>query len=250
MADVRPQGRAGGPASPHAPLRVAIVGAESTGKSELARNLAARLEADFGLRAVVVGEFLREWCDRESRTPRVDEQAAIAAEQQRRIDAAAAGGVEVVLCDTTPLMITVYSELVFGDRSLDALAAAAQRTADHTLLTALDLPWVADGLQRDGPHVREPVDRLVRDRLVAWGGRWSVVSGVGAARVDCALDALRPVLKRWAHDARARHGLFSSLLDGTLGPRPPAGLAYHGLCELCDRGDLEHLSRPSKNLRD
>jgi len=230
-------------------LRIAIVGAESTGKSELARALAERLRAEFGLRATVVGEFLREWCDLESRTPRVDEQAAIAAEQQRRIDAAAAiDDVDVVVCDTTPLMTAVYSELIFADRSLDAFAAEAQRSAGHTLLTALDLPWVADGLQRDGPHVREPVDRLVRDRLVAWGCAWSVVTGIGPARVDCALDALRPIFKRWVHEARASRGLFSALLNSKVGPRPQAAPAYHGLCELCDRGDLEHLSRPGKNV--
>src|ERR1700748_2264192 len=98
-------------------LRIAIVGAESTGKSELARALAPRLSEEFGLACAVVGEHLREWCDVHARTPRADEQLAIADEQQRRIDAAAASGVDLVLCDTTPVMIAVYSELLFADRS-------------------------------------------------------------------------------------------------------------------------------------
>src|ERR1700743_3626614 len=85
------------------PLRVAVVGAESTGKSVLARALADALADEFGLRCAVVDEYLREWCDHEGRTPRAEEQMGIALEQVRRIDAAASQpGLDVLLCDTTP----------------------------------------------------------------------------------------------------------------------------------------------------
>ena len=80
---------------------VALVGAESTGKTTLAGELGLAL-ATRGQRVAVVGEVLREFCDREARTPRRDEQAAIAAEQTRRIDAAAADA-EIVVADTTAL---------------------------------------------------------------------------------------------------------------------------------------------------
>ena len=138
----------------------------------------------------MVGEYLREFCDRHARTPRRDEQAAIAAEQTRRIDAAAAQHA-IVIADTTALMIAVYSDQVFGDRSLYADAEHAQRRCDATLLTALDLPWLADGLQRDGPHVREPVDAKVRAALARSGVAYSVIGGVGAMRLAAARAAVR-----------------------------------------------------------
>jgi nicotinamide riboside kinase len=139
-------------------LRVAIVGAESTGKSELAHALAEALAREFDLRCDVVDEYLRTWCDEHGRTPRADEQLGIALEHARRIATAATQpDVDVVLCDTTPLMVAVYSDLLFDDRSLEPVAVACQRAMDVTLLTSLDLPWVADGHQRDGPHVRGPV---------------------------------------------------------------------------------------------
>ncbi|MBU6258691.1 MAG: AAA family ATPase [Burkholderiales bacterium] len=169
-------------------LRIAILGAESTGKTELARALAAQLAARTGMRCTWVGEWLRDWCEREGRTPRADEQAAIARTQQAHIDAAAAAH-DIVVCDTTAVMTAVYSELIFGDRSLAAYAAVEQRRCDLTLLTALDLPWVADGLQRDGPHVREPVDAGLRALLAAHGLRWTRIAGSGRARVEAALDA-------------------------------------------------------------
>ena len=172
---------------------LALLGAESTGKTTLAAELCAALRAD-GRDACVVEETLREFCDRESRTPRRDEQAALAAEHSRRIEAAAAAH-DIVIADTTALQIAVYSEQVFGDRSLYAAAEAWQR--EHvrlTLLGALDLPWQADGLQRDGEHVRAPVDALLRASLARAGVAYAVIGGLGPQRLACALGAVRHAL--------------------------------------------------------
>lgn len=213
---------------------IALVGAESTGKTTLARALAAQLPALTGAPVTWVGEWLREWCSREGRTPRSDEQAAIAAEQQRRIDAAAATHAWVV-ADTTPLMTAVYSALLFGDRSLLPLAAQAHHGYAATLLTAVDLPWQADGLMRDGAHVRAPVDRLVREALAAHGIVWSVVGGAGEARVAAALDALAPLLR--AHAAPGT-GLFTRLAE-----REAVHAAWTWVCSECDVPDCEHATR-------
>lgn len=187
---------------------IAVLGAESTGKTALAGALAERL-TQRGIAATQVPEYLREWCEREGRTPRPDEQAAIAAEQSRRIALAARNGVAVA--DTTALMTAVYSDLLFDDRSLYADALAAQAGYAMTLLTALDLPWVADGLQRDGPHVREPVDALVRAALGRGGVSYAVVHGSGGERLGNAWTALNlaaqseaPASRRAA--SRAREG--------------------------------------------
>ncbi|MFE8645759.1 AAA family ATPase [Sphingomonas sp. NCPPB 2930] len=169
---------------------VAIVGAESTGKTDLAAALAERLRAR-GLRVAVVDEVLRGWCVREGRTPRPDEQMAIAAEQARRTDAARARpGTDLVVTDTTPLMTAVYSELLFDDLTLYPFALEHQRGYAATLLTGLDLPWIADGLQRDGPQVRQPVDARVRAALQQARLPYQVVYGHGDARVLHALDAI------------------------------------------------------------
>jgi nicotinamide riboside kinase len=168
---------------------IAIVGAESTGKSVLAQALAGalvRAQHD----AVAVDEVLRAFCDAAGRTPRRDEQRAIAEEQAVRIDAAAARHA-IVVADTTPLMIAVYSDLVFADTSLYAHAEQRQRGYDLTLLTALDLPWQADGLMRDGAHVRAPVDARLRAALARANVEPALVSGQADARLASALAAVR-----------------------------------------------------------
>jgi nicotinamide riboside kinase len=197
-------------------LQIAIVGAESTGKTTLAATLAQRLAAETGLAVAWVPEVLREWCERAGRTPAAHEQEAILIDQHRRIESAAAA-CDIVVCDTTGLMTAVYSRLVFDDRSLDDRAVALHRRIDHTLLTALDLPWTADGLQRDGPHVREPVDSMVRELLTSHGLRWSLVSGLGEARIDCAIAAIAML---WRDRSMAGHVRFRRPAVRDPGGRP------------------------------
>lgn len=215
-------------------MKIAIVGAESTGKSALAVALAAALAEATGLSAVAVPEWLRAWCEREGRTPRPEEQAAIAAGTEARIEAAAAEH-DIVVCDTTALMTTVYSDLLFDDRSLEQAALAHQRTMDLTLLTALDLPWVADGHQRDGPQVRGPVDDRVRALLIAHRLPWALVSGTGDARLQSALDAVAPLLRE---RRTPRRGLFTRLQARNAGVE-----ARPWSCEFCDDPDCEHALR-------
>ncbi len=188
---------------------IAIVGAESTGKTTLAAALAERLRAEQAGRVAWVPEVLREWCEATGRTPQAHEQGAILRAQHERIAEAAATH-DWVVCDTTALMTAVYSTLIFDDPSLQVRAAELHaRTATLTLLTALDLPWVADAGIRDGAHVREPVDTLLRALLQRHGIGFSVVTGRDERRVQHALDAVRPLLS-----TPPARGLFTGLAAG------------------------------------
>ncbi len=203
---------------------VALLGAESSGKTTLAAQLRAGAMDEGHASVALVPEVLREFCAAAGRTPRQDEQRAIAEAQTRRIDEAAATH-ELVIADTSALMIAVYSDLVFGDRSLYPMAEAAHRRCDLTLLTALDLPWRPDGLQRDGPHVQAPVDALVRAALQRAGIGWSVVSGHGPQRLASAARALRHALQRTSPEDEA-------------GANP----RWQWVCERCSDGDCERHS--------
>jgi nicotinamide riboside kinase len=203
-------------------LKIALLGAESTGKTQLSEQIAAHF-AGQGHRAEAVAEVLREWCARAGRTPRPEEQLPIAQEHERRVDAAAARA-DVVVADTTAVMVAIYSAMLFKDGSLYRFALERQRGYDVTLVTGLDIPWVADGLQRDGPHVREPVDALVREVLAEAGVPFRVVYGSGAQRLANALAAIDAALREpapqrdwtWAcdkcGDPGCEHRLFTRLL--------------------------------------
>jgi nicotinamide riboside kinase len=168
-------------------LKIALLGAESTGKSELASQLSLHFRK-LGKTVNFVHEYLRTWCEQENRTPRQDEQRVIAAEQARQIKSASA--CDLLVADTTALTVAVYSDSLFNDASLYEMALAHQRAFDATLLMGLDLPWMADGIQRDGAHMREPVDVLLRAALARGGINYQVVYGTGESRLQNALRCL------------------------------------------------------------
>jgi nicotinamide riboside kinase len=173
-------------------MKIALLGAESTGKTRLAGELAARLRQQ-GRSVAVVPEVLREWCERQGREPRPEEQLPIAREQEERVDGAARGH-EIVIADTTALMVAIHAGMLFEDGVLYRFALARQRRYALTLVTGLDLPWVADGLQRVGPQVREPVDALVRKALADAAVAYRVVYGQGGDRAANALAAIGAVV--------------------------------------------------------
>ena len=224
-------------------LCVAVLGAESTGKTTLAQGLALALSQAAvppgALRTAWVPEVLRQWCDQHGRTPQAHEQAAILEEQHARINAAALEH-DLVVCDTTGLMTAVYSDWVFGDRSLHPRALQLHRRMHLSLLMALDLPWVPDGHQRDGPQVRGPVDSALRQLLIDNALPFAVIGGSGAARLQQALAAVAPLLRPpgAGGDARtgAATGLFTRLESG------PAG-DTRWLCECCGDAPYERALR-------
>ncbi|MBB4844879.1 nicotinamide riboside kinase [Paucibacter oligotrophus] len=216
-------------------LRIALLGAESSGKSTLAQALSQALAEATGLRCSWLPEYLRQWCDERARTPRPDEQAAIAATHAAQIEAASET-CDVLICDTTPLMTAVYSQYLFQDDALLPGALQFQRGFDLNLLSALDLPWVADGLQRDGPQVRAPVDTALRQALLQGGLAWSVVAGRGGARLESALNALTPLLLKRSQRGPGT-GLFTRLAQ-----RQAQLPSWTWVCEKCDVPECEHQS--------
>ena len=175
-----------------------------------------------GLQAHRVDEYLREWCDIQSRTPTQEEQHHIAQTQMARVLAAPPHA--VVIADTTPLMTAVYSQMVFNDHSLDALALESQTMFDITLLMGLDLAWVSDGLQRVGAHVREPVDQKIRALLAQSKQPYQVVYGTDEQRLANALFCIGRQAPQWAKQLER--------------PEPPT--RWSGTCETCGDGDCEH----------
>ncbi len=169
---------------------VALLGAESTGKTTLARELAGALAAR-GQRCTLVTELLREWCDGHGRTPGRHEQSGIAQMQAQRISDAAPA--DWLIADTTPLITAVYSELLFGDRSLYPKALALQQGFDLSLLTGTDLPWIADGFQRGGAAQRAPFDALLRNTLCSAKLPFRVIYGNRPERLRNALACLAPL---------------------------------------------------------
>ena len=141
--------------------RVAILGAESSGKSTLCEALARH----YG--TVWVPEYLREFVDTRSRVPFESDQYPIACTQRERENALAARARRFLFCDTTPLMTALYSRQYWG--RVDPQLARLDACHDYawTFVTAPDGPWEPDGLQRESEEVRQKVHRMLVETLDA-----------------------------------------------------------------------------------
>lgn len=172
------------------PLRIAILGTASSGKTTLAAALAERHGS------VWVPEYLREFVDTEGRVPVEADQIHIARTQLAREDAAAQHARRFLFCDTTPLMTAVYSRHYFGgiDAQLAPLADAHRDSYALTLVTASDIPWVADGLQRESEEVSIIINRMLLEELTARGIPYVSINGSLAQRIAQAANALAPVI--------------------------------------------------------
>lgn len=168
---------------------ICILGAESTGKTTLAQALATHFDCPW------VPEYLRHFCQQHARTPTREEQAQVLEMQRKAEIAAQAQATQrqaaFVFCDTAPLLTAIYSDFIFADQSLHARARALHSNYALTLLLAPDLTWIADGLQREGEHVREPVTQMIERELAALALPTATVAGQGELRFAAALNAVQ-----------------------------------------------------------
>ena len=162
------------------PRLICLIGAECTGKTTLAEALAQRMDG------LWVPEYLRGFTQMRGRTPQRDEQLHILQEQLRMeteaLTIARQQGRRVVFCDTAPLLTAVYSDCVFADVSLYPQARSLHARYALTLFLQPDIPWRADGLQRDGAQARTAVHLAIERALIAKSDdAWSVVRIAGTA---------------------------------------------------------------------
>ena len=169
------------------PLLIGLIGAESTGKTTLARALAAHFTCPW------VPEYLREFCESRGRTPTRDEQSLILETQVIHEAAAWANARDTaapyVFCDTAPLLTAIYSNFVFRDESLFPRARSLHARYALTLALEADIAWVADA-QRDGAHVRQPITDMIARELATLALPTLKISGHGDARLASALAAI------------------------------------------------------------
>lgn len=127
---------------------VAVVGAECSGKSTLCSDLRGTLGG------TLVPEYLRTFVNEHQRVPRREEQAGVMAGQISHEVQAIAGGPDWVWSDSGALMTAIYSLMYYDDSSLLAPALDHHRKYAATIWCDIDVPWMPDDGQRDGPDFR------------------------------------------------------------------------------------------------
>lgn len=170
-------------------LRIVVLGAESTGTTTLAQDLAEKYHTVWvpeygryfseGKRFVGFGEGC--W--------RTEEFVAIAKAQATFEDTLAESSAGIVISDTDAFATGLWHERYMGTRSDVVEAVASRRRVDLYIVTGDEIPFVDDGL-RDGEHIRHDMHKRFVERLTEDKKPFVVVRGSRKERVTAAMKAI------------------------------------------------------------
>ena len=179
--------------TPKTVINVAILGAESTGKTTLCRDLAVHFGCPW------VPEYMRTYLqkkwDSEQLTCTWDDllpiaQGQIELENELAKQAAQTSDSGYLFCDTSLFELMVYSNWYYGDCPKALTQAALAHHYDTILLTDVDIPWVADDL-RDSPHQREDISAYFASQLTLHNKTFQRIGGDREERVQQVVKLLK-----------------------------------------------------------
>lgn len=167
---------------PHFQRRAVLVGAESVGKSTLARDLAHALST------LYVPEYGRIHDANRPPGPWTDADFSRIASGHRAMRRALAGRAGPILIeDTDPFLTQVWQGFLTGSRPF----GPPEDLADLYLVLDIDCPWVDDGTRYQGQvFAREGFQAEVLAQLDRFGARTVLIRGAWEERRRAALDAL------------------------------------------------------------
>jgi NadR type nicotinamide-nucleotide adenylyltransferase len=172
---------------PYFVKRVCVFGPESTGKTTLARQLAAHFDTAW------VPEYARTLLEAQGGRLEPSDLPRIVRGQIASEDALARNAQKVLLCDTDPLTTLVWSEVLYGRVDPYVREQAEKRTYDLSLLLDVDVPWVAD-VVRYLPDNRRDFFERCRDALESRGRPYLHLRGGPDERFTAARAAVERLL--------------------------------------------------------
>ena len=164
--------------------RIAILGAESTGKTTLARSLALRFQT------VWVPEYAREYMTMNPGDYTAEDIVEIAKHQLQEEEQFSARANHVLFSDTELIIAKVWCEDVFSFCPQWISEQLQSHRYDLYLLTANDLPWVADPV-RVNPQRRDYFFNLYKKEMEQLGVPYEIISGRYEARLLSAINAVK-----------------------------------------------------------
>jgi NadR type nicotinamide-nucleotide adenylyltransferase len=186
-----------GGARGHCVKRVCLLGAESSGKTTLARALAERYATVWNPEIGHMYSWYRTGDPSDWGTWRTDEFVEIANLQNWYEDFLAQFADRVIFCDTSAWTTGLFHETYLGERSPEVDAAAMGREYDLYILCDPETPFAQDelGIRVDGPHRRQMYEAYLR-HVQEIGAPYIVVSGAHGERMTAATEAVDAVLYR------------------------------------------------------
>lgn len=167
-------------------IRIAIIGPESTGKSELSRALAEYFNCPWE------AELARQYIENLDRSYTYDDVVEIArlqVQQEKKYENKNLE-YEYVFFDTELIITKVWFEYKYSIAPDFLKERLAIRFFDFCLLCAPDIPWKYDPV-RENSEKREFFFDWYEKEINELGTPYAIIKGVGRKRLQNALDAIQ-----------------------------------------------------------
>lgn len=169
--------------------KVAIIGPECTGKSDLAEFLAGHYSTTW------VSEYARGYLNNLNRPYEESDLIKIAHGQLRMEDEWLSLANHVLICDTNLMVIKIWSEYKFGRCDNEIIQMMDNRSYDLHLLTYVDLPWEEDPL-REHPNERERLWNIYHTEMEKSKMPYRIIQGERKQRRETAIKAIDELLQK------------------------------------------------------
>ncbi len=143
------------------PLKIVIVGPESTGKTWLCEQLALHYKVPW------IPEYARTYLEQNPGEYTLKDLILISRGQLEEEYKATQKSNHLLIVDTNMLVMKVWMEHAFQHSHSIIEESLLNYEYDLTLLTNIDVPWIPDPL-REHPHLREYFMKVYRDLLISY----------------------------------------------------------------------------------
>ncbi len=167
--------------------KIAITGPESTGKTQLAIDLAKHYNT------VWVSEYAREYIDKLNRPYLFDDIEVIAKGQIELEKDGLIKANKFLFCDTDILVTKVWSDFVFHKCSPWIDEMLIKNKYSFHLLCDIDLEWEFDP-QREHPEKRAELFDIYHSHLTRLNFPFAVIKGIGDQRLQNAIQSINKQL--------------------------------------------------------
>ncbi|PTX60006.1 NadR type nicotinamide-nucleotide adenylyltransferase [Kordia periserrulae] len=171
-------------------FKIVIVGPESSGKTTLAKQLAAHYKAAF------VPEFARIYAEEKQQKGEIltENDVMPIAKGQLRLECEASGSA-MMICDTNILSTLTYARIYYPTFKSKTLEKYVEKsTANFYFLTYIDTPWIADSI-RDLPYKRETSFLEFQQTLKTYNQPYVLLKGDAETRFQKAVATINKLLQ-------------------------------------------------------
>ncbi len=167
------------------PIRIAVTGPESTGKTTLAKQLAETFNGQF------IPEFAREYIEKLPHYYTFEDVETIAKAQVQQYQVTKSSSERIFFFDTWLIITKVWFNWVYGIIPEWLEDQIQNCPMDLYLLCRPDLPWEADPVRENGGENRIKLYEQYREQLEHYGFNFVEIGGTDAVRLNNAISSIR-----------------------------------------------------------